>query len=159
VAWDKPFPVTWNHDGTQIVAASDKKIQLWDTLGSSKSIRSHCEFSFLEPQWNKIVSSSPKDKTIRVWDVSKGTTIKVAVPAHSMPFDQKGDESNVVSNVLTWDLGKDATCKDHNYDGSKIVSGGYDCHVIKIWDALTGELVNTFQPTDLSGGKRVGSIA
>jgi WD40 repeat protein len=122
------FSVSWNHDGTKIVSGSgDKTIKIW---GSSTGIMlttliGHSEIVF-SVAWShdgsKIVSGSD-DKTVRIWNAITGNLVKT-LEGHS-----------------SW-----VTCVAWSPDDRKITSCSYIEKNIIIWDSLTGEKINSFQP-------------
>jgi hypothetical protein len=122
--------VSWNHGGSQIVSGSaDNTIKIWDSstgivlrtlTGHSNWVRS----VFWSHDDSKIVSCSD-DKTVKIWNAITGDWIKT-LEGHS----------------------KAVRCVAWSPDDRKIASCSYHEKKIVIWDALTGEEMNAFQPVE-----------
>src|SRR5512137_1733355 len=93
------------------VSASDAPLVL---TGHTAAVTSVC-FS----QANSLLASGAMDKTVRIWDVASGRTLKI-LSGHTR---------------TVWSVA-------FSPDGTKIVSGAGDA-TVKIWDVATGALLRT----------------
>jgi WD40 repeat protein len=123
------FSVSWNHDGSRILSGSwDHQIKIWDSstgivlkILSDQSywVRSVC----WSPDDSKIVSGSMnKTGSVRIWNAITGDVMKT-LEGHS-----------------NW-----ISCVAWSPDDRTIASCSYEEKII-IWDALTGQEMNTIQP-------------
>ena len=104
--------------------SQDKTIQLWDinTRKHLKTLTGHEEgvtAVVYSPDGTTLVSGS-QDGTIRLWNVNTGDHIKTI------------EEAGHVTSLV------------YSPDGSILASGTEDNNVIKIWDAQTGQCLQTF---------------
>ncbi|KAG2753638.1 WD40 repeat-like protein [Suillus brevipes Sb2] len=129
--WRDDEPGVWSmalSPNGEIVASGcdDEKARLWDVetrkviatwTGHRNVVRALC--------WSADggrVASGSWDGTARVWDVKRG------------------------KNILTIKTGHKWVCAvTYSPDSSKLATGGNEENAVKIWDAKTGELLNTLK--------------
>jgi WD40 repeat protein len=119
--------VSWNHDGNQIASGSwDKTIKIWDSSTGMvlRTLTGHSNW-VQSVSWShdgsKIVSCS-HDQTVKIWNATTGKLMKT-LEGHSGKI-----------NCIAW-----------SPDDSKIASCSYYEKKIIIWDALTGQEMNSLQ--------------
>jgi WD40 repeat protein len=163
-------------DGKLAVSCSIRELKLWDvdtglairTLYGHRNLVNKAVFS---PDGSMIVSCSD-DKTIRLWDVNTGKSVKIISSAHSkeikdVVFSPDGqsllscsDDKTIklidieTSQVIKTFSGhsKKVNSAAFSPDGGKIVSGSDD-RSVKIWDTASGRVIKTFSDKSGSGHK------
>jgi WD40 repeat protein len=128
--------VAWNHDDSNILSGSyyDTTIKIWDCRKSnsdgrmtwklSKSLTGHSRTVF-SVSWNhdgSQITSGSWDKTVMIWNAITGDLMKI-LEGHS----------------------KFVRCVAWSPDDRKIASCSEDGNEIIIWNALTGQEINTIQ--------------
>jgi WD40 repeat protein len=90
-----------------------------------------------------LVASGSSDETASVWGVNSGETVLGPIKAGHM----------------------DVFAVAYSLDGTKIATGGYHKHAVKIWDSTSGELLSTLSHQDcvsslawISDGKKLISV-
>jgi hypothetical protein len=169
------WSVKWSNDGKRIVSVSeDMTIKIWDRetqelllalAGHTSVVSSVC----WNPDDSKIVSGS-WDNTIKTWDVSTGTVL-LTLKGHSnivysVAWNREGNR--IVSGswdktVKIWDSdtgdlmrtleghSENVWCVAWSPDDTKIASMTGISEKIVIWDALTGQVLNSI-PEKFGGG-------
>ncbi|KAG0695672.1 quinon protein alcohol dehydrogenase-like superfamily [Suillus ampliporus] len=153
------------------LSSSDGSLRLWD-LESGTQIgedwreegrKVEVEGLALSPD-GKTVASGSSDGTVRLWDVEIGKVIAKwtvhTYTVHSVCWSADGERVMSGSDdgmAIVWDvkIGKTVlTIKTghtqvwaviYSPDQSKIATGGYTEDAVKIWDAKTGELLDTLE--------------
>jgi len=154
---DGKYVVSGDHDGT---------IKLWD-VSSGREVQTftghggYVESVNLSPN-GKYVAAAGSHDTVKLWDVSSGKVIKSfkgnSNRIRSVAFSPDG--KNVValseSAITIWDIStgmKVRTIEDDDTssfaispDGKYVISGGgHYVRTLKLWDVLSGEVINTFR--------------
>ena len=177
--------VSWNADGTRILTLQENRslheveaqfVQVWDAV-TGELLRSFIEKDWytLSVEWNsdssQIVTSSVSGDVI-IWDA---TSLE---PVHILRHDDavsqvrwNRDETQLLTNgrdAAVWDLVTGIsvfTLKDGdtwwqdvqwNADETQILTVGGEDDLVSIWDATSGELVQTFVH---GNGENWGQIA
>jgi WD40 repeat protein len=114
-------------NGKIIASGSDDgKVRLWD-VETTKVIskwtgHTHVVYALCWSADGERVASGSWDRTARVWDVKSGQTVLTIETGHKLVYA-------VV----------------YSPDGTKIATGGDEEKAVKIWDAKSGELLNTLK--------------
>jgi WD40 repeat protein len=122
------WSIALSPNGKTVASGSgDGKVRLWDVetkkvvarwTGHTRLVRSLC----WSVDGERVVSGSD-DGTIRVWDVESGDTVLGPIKTGHV----------FMSAVI------------YSPDITKIATGGYNQHALKIWDAKTGNLLSTIK--------------
>jgi WD40 repeat protein len=124
------WSVVFSPDGKFLASAVDQTVQLWDGLNQkyNKALCDHnCEVSTVvfcqnqQPENEQILASGSYDRTIKIWNASKGQCLRTL----------EGHTGFVFSLAA-------------NPDGKTIASSGAD-HTIKIWNVNTGQCLKTLE--------------
>jgi WD40 repeat protein len=95
----------------------------------------------------KIVSGS-WDNCIKIWDAVSGQLLNTLIDSDLASFsDYQGEGGLGSQNRCRGSHTDRVYCVSFSPDNSRIVSGSGDC-CIKIWDAHSGQLLNTFPPDE-----------
>ena len=110
-------------DGYVISACYDNTVSIWDASTGEKKLGFLGHSKWVDKvAWNfdctKVASCGP-DKSIRLWEISSGKEIL----------------------TIKWK----AECVAWSPDGSKLASCSRDDQKVKIWDALSGEILYTLK--------------
>jgi len=163
--------ITWSPDSTKIAGACDdgeegeKSIKIWDsTTGDELLVIDFMERSVVSVDWSPdgtMLASGGFDNTVSIWDASTGEK-KLGFLGHSKWVDKVAwnfDCTKVAScgpdkSIRLWEIssGKEiltikwkAECVAWSPDGSKLASCSRDDQKVKIWDALSGEILYTLK--------------
>jgi WD40 repeat protein len=189
---DWPFPVAFSADGQWLASGSaDQTVKVWDwqTGQLGQTLRGHTShicavaFSpipptpeektakhplvsplpFLRGDQGGILASSSRDKTVRIWDVTTGSCLRI-LPGHgdwvyAVAFCGEGNtlisgSADRTVRVWDWQTGQCLkTLRGHtdqiwtvacSSDGKYIASGSTD-RTVRIWDVQTGECLHTLE--------------
>jgi WD40 repeat protein len=124
---NKVNSVSWNHDDSQLVSGSgDNTIKIWDSSTGTdlRTLTGHSGW-VRSVSWShddsKIVSGS-NDKTVRIWNGVTGDLMKI-LEGHSEGVD----------------------CVAWSPDERKMASCSLGEKKVIIWDAVTGQEMNSIQ--------------
>lgn len=164
----------WSLNGLQLATGSaDNTIILWDTsditLSSKYNIikklkghKNNVTSIAWNPQNSNILASGSQDKTIKIWNLTKGK-VQRTLTGHTswitnIEWSPRGDQllsASYDTTIRLWDgnTGKLietftghknwVTSISWNYGGTMIVSGSAD-RTVKVWNIETGEVLSTF---------------
>jgi WD40 repeat protein len=164
--------VSWNHDNTKILSASsDHTIKIWDTVTGEVLNTLEGGIEITSASWNhissQIVSSSwysSEAAAIKIWDAMTGDVLKSwKERAHSVCWNP--DDNKIASgtydkfypikirDVITGEILLSFPSNHSNYiiaiawsnDGERILSGAIGDETLKIWNAISGELLKNLE--------------
>ena len=160
-------PLAFSPDGKKL-AVADGPIKLWDVSTQTKIATFEGQAAgavAFSPDGTKLASGSI-DKTIRLWEVSKGKTIHRFTGHTEMPrsiaFSPDGTKlasGSIDKTIRLWEVstGKNIrTLTGHtgmvesiafSPNGTMLASGSRD-ETVRLWNVSTGENINRLEKTD-----------
>ena len=181
--------VAWSADGKMLASASyDRSVKIWNAESGRliKTLEGHGG-NVLRVTWSpdgRQVASASDDKTIRVWDLVTGEVLHTLSPkdhphaywAVSWSPDGKMLASGTQYNIHIWNpetgeltstikASSDNSMSDLKWSGDSktLASGSFD-DSLKLWDAATGQLLQSIKTPDevweiawSSDGKRIAT--
>lgn len=136
------YCLQFSPDGTRLASAcADYTVKLWDVqtgqlLTTLRERTTGWVYSVSFNSTGTILASGSADQTIRLWDVATGELLNAYQP-----------NSGSVRSVAYSPRAGLGDSPDNNLDNTLLASGGNDC-LVKLWNARTGELLNTMQGHD-----------
>lgn len=144
------YGLAFSADGARIAsAAADGTLQIWDTASGSKigepitASESPLWSVAFSPDGRHIVSGN-EEGMVQIWDSASHEA--VGRPLYQPVWDE---------GLEAW---KGVTSVAYNREGTRIISGSED-GTVRVWDALTGEVVGKPIPTGHADDRAVWSVA
>lgn len=162
---DRVNAAVFSSDGSVIVTgSSDQTARIWDGYTGEyiKILRGHSKSILcanFDPNGKKVITGSPEDASIRVWDISSGQTIfTFNSGVNNCEFSPDGkrivaSSYNLVElwsskgNFIAWMTGKKGSLSSNMASFSK--DGAYIFGILNdtayLWDGYTGKQLYTFE--------------
>lgn len=153
--------VVMDQQGNRVISTGDE-IQVWDWRNMSEQFKknghSDAVIQLMVAPDDKIAASGSYDRSIILWDVSRGEVLKV-LSGHTdlvtdLSFSPDGKRLASVGDdqqLIIWDLStgkklytlQNRSAVTFSFDGQLIASVGLD-HSIRLWEATEGKLLKIF---------------